>query len=217
MSSRKPDPAPRLARRTDWNARRRPLQQRSRAKVEAILTATIELLAETDLDELTTADIAARARIPIGSLYHYFPSKEGVLAELVARTTNRIDSAFAERLARDFGRLTWREAIERATDAAVHAYESDATFVAVWRASRFTPLFRDVAAAGDARFAELLSALPMAKTVRPIAIRTAIKLANAFLDWLLETSDPKERARITCEMKQAVIAYLAPEFDGREG
>jgi hypothetical protein len=138
-----------------------------------------------------------------------------VLAELVARTTDRIDSAFAERLALDFRRLPWREAIERATDAAVHAYESDATFIAVWRASRFTPLFRDAAAASDVRFAELLSALPMAKSVRPVAIRAAIRLANAFLDWILETSDPRERARITDEMKRAVIAYLAPEFEGR--
>ena len=215
MPPRKPDPARRLSRRAHLNPRRQPLQERSRAKVEAILAATIELFAETDLDDLTTADIAKRARIPIGSLYHYFPSKEGVLAELVARTTNRIDSAFAERLARDFERLPWREAIERATDAAVHAYESDATFIAVWRAARFTPLFRDVAAASDVRFAELLSALPMAKSVRPFAIRSAIRLANAFLDWILETPDPRERARITREMKQAVIAYLAPELEGR--
>jgi AcrR family transcriptional regulator len=38
-------------------------------------------------NDLTTADIAKRARIPIGSVCHSFASKEGVLAELVARDT----------------------------------------------------------------------------------------------------------------------------------
>jgi AcrR family transcriptional regulator len=211
-----PDPARRLERRARHSARREPHQKRARARVEAILSATIELLSERDVDDLTTADIARRARVPIGSVYHYFPSKEGVLAELVARTTQRVDSAFAERLARDFERLPWQRAVERAIDASVKAYESDAAFVAVWRATRGTPLFHDAAAASDERFAQLLGALPLVRgTIRPLAIRSAIRLANAFLDWVLETPDAKERTRITREMKRAVIAYLTPEFEGR--
>jgi AcrR family transcriptional regulator len=216
VAHRKPDTARRQERRARLNPRREPLQERSRARVEAILAATIELLSERDVDDLTTADIARRARVPIGSVYHYFPSKEGVLAELVARTTQRVDSAFAERLARDFGRLPWQRVVERAIDASVKAYERDVAFVAVWRATRGTPLFHDVASASDERFAELLGTLPLVRgAIRPLTIRSAIRLANAFLDWVLDTPDAKERARITREMKRAVIGYLAPEFDDR--
>lgn len=182
-------------------------------RVEQILRATVALLGELDVDDLTTAHIAKRARIPIGSVYHYFSSKEGILAELVARTMQRIDSAFVEHLARDFERLPWQRAIERAIDAALETYQSEPAFRAVWRATRFTPLFRDVLAASDVRFAEGLAALPMARGVRPLAIRTAVRLANAFLDWVLETPDPAERARITREMKRVVVAYLRPEFE----
>jgi AcrR family transcriptional regulator len=212
---RSPDPVRNLERRARLNPRREPLQERSRARVEAILRATVELLGELEVDDLTTAHIAKRARIPIGSVYHYFSSKEGVLAELVARTTHRIDSAFAEHLARDFERLPWQRAIEGAMDAALHAYESDEAFIAVWRATRLTPLFRDVLAASDVRFAERLAALPMAKAIRPMAIRSAIRLANSFLDWVLDTPSATERASITREMKRAVIAYLEPEFERR--
>jgi AcrR family transcriptional regulator len=213
---RRPDSARRRERRARLSPRREPLQERSRARVDAILAATVDLLGERDVDDITTADIAKRARIPIGSVYHYFSSKEGVLAELVARTTHRIDSAFAEHLARDFERLPWQRAIERAIDASLRAYGGDAAYLAVWRATRFTPLFRDVLAASDVRFAERLSSLPMAKSVRPLAIRSAIRVANTFLDWVLDTTDARERALITREMKRAVIAYLAPEFDARD-
>ena len=216
MAHRTSDSARRLERRARLSPRREPLQERSRARVEAILTATIELLAELDVEDLTTADIARRAGIPIGSVYHYFSSKEGVLAELVVRTTQRVDSAFAEQVARDFGRVPWQETLERAIDASVRAYASDDAFIAVWRATRGMPLFEEVAAAGDERFAKLLDGLPMVRgTIRPLVIRSAIRMANAFLDWILETPDARERTRITREMKRAVIAYLAPEFEGR--
>jgi len=216
MPSRKPEAASRLGRRSAWNARRRPLQERSRAKVEAILGAGIELLAEMDLEDLTTAHIAERAGIPIGSLYHYFPSKEGVLAELVSRTNRRVDSAFAEQIAREYGPLPWQDALARAIDVSVEAYSSDATYVAVWRATRGTRLFAETSAAGDERFAELLGAIPALRgTLRPQAIRAAIRIANTFLDWALEAADARERARVVREMKQAVIGYLTPEFEDK--
>jgi len=216
MAFRDPQTARRLERRARLEPRREPLQERSRARVEAILNATVELLADREVDDLTTADIAERARIPIGSVYHYFPSKEGVLAELVTRTAQRIDSAFTEQLARDFERLPWRRVIERAIDIAMRAYLSEASFVAVWRAIRNTTLFLDLAAASDERFAEVLGALPMGRGIRPLAIRGGIRIANTFLDWVLDTEDPRERARITREMKRAVIAYLEPEFEKSE-
>ena len=216
MSHRTTDSVRRIPRQAHLLPRRAPLQERSRARVEAILAATIELVAEMDIDELTTADIAKRARIPIGSVYHYFPSRDGVLAELVERTAQRVDSAFAVQIARDFERLSWQDALQGAIDATVRAYASDAASVAVWRATRGTPLFDDVYAASDERFAELLDALPMVRgKIRPIAIRSAIRMANAFLEWVLEIDDPRERARIIREMKRAVIAYLAPEFEDR--
>src|SRR5262245_10845169 len=99
MDRRAPPSTRRAARRERLQPRRAPLQARARARVEAILQATLALLATHDVDELTTAAIARRAKIPIGSVYSYFSSKEGVLAELIDRTTARIDEASAAVLA----------------------------------------------------------------------------------------------------------------------
>jgi AcrR family transcriptional regulator len=206
--------ARKAARQERLRPRREPLQARARARVEGILAATIDLLATHDVDEITTASIARRAKVPIGSVYHYFPSKEGVLAELVARTTSRVDAASTAALARELARLPWQQAIERTIDRSVLAYRSDAAFVAVWRATRGTQAFREAASASDERFAQLLETLPMVHgQVRPHTLRAAIRIANAFLDWVLDTPDARERGRVVREMKRALIAYLTPEFE----
>jgi AcrR family transcriptional regulator len=198
--------------------RREPLQARARARLERILAATVELLTEDGIDALSTGAIAKRARVPIGSVYHYYPSKEAILAELANRTTARVDAAVARSLGRDLHKLPWRRAVERAVDAAVDAYRSDVAYVAVWRATRESPAFREVAAASDERFARALSELPLIRArLRParipIATRTAIRMGNSFLDWVLDTPDPRRAAPIVREMKRALTTYLAADFE----
>jgi AcrR family transcriptional regulator len=214
VDGRDPHSARKAARQERLRPRREPLQARARARVEAILAATIDLLATHDVDEITTATIARRAKVPIGSVYHYFPSKEGVLAELVARTTSRVDTASTAALARELARLPWQQAIERVIDRSVLAYRSDDAYVAVWRATRGTQAFREAAAASDERFAQALESLPMVRgRIRPHALRAAIRIANAFLDWVLDTHDPRDRSRVVKEMKRALVAYLSLEFE----
>lgn len=71
--------------------KKRPTQARSRARVESILSAAEELLADVGYAAVTTNAIAERAGAPIGSLYQYFDSKDDVLAELAARFEGRIN------------------------------------------------------------------------------------------------------------------------------
>lgn len=63
--------------------RRRPKQGRSRDTVEAILTASQQILLRNGLNGFNTNVVAERAGISIGSLYQFFPGKEAILAALV--------------------------------------------------------------------------------------------------------------------------------------
>ena len=88
--------------------KKQPTQTRSRARVEAFLSAAEQLLAEVGYAGMTTNAIAERAGAPIGSLYQYFDSKDDVLAELATRFEDRItafasDALTPELLARDLG------------------------------------------------------------------------------------------------------------------
>ena len=62
----------------DAISRRQPRQERSRATVDAILTATTQVLMERGYAGLTTNRVAEVAGASIGSLYQYFPNKESM-------------------------------------------------------------------------------------------------------------------------------------------
>lgn len=65
--------------------RRPPRQERSQRRVDAILSATADLLVEVGYEALSTSAIAAHAGISVGSLYQFFPNKDAVLHELGLR------------------------------------------------------------------------------------------------------------------------------------
>ena len=73
--------------------RRTPQQARSKARVDAVITALLDLVSETErASELTTADIAARAGVPIGSLYEYFEDLPAIVDAAMARFLDRHDA-----------------------------------------------------------------------------------------------------------------------------
>jgi AcrR family transcriptional regulator len=64
--------------------RKSPRQARSAATVEAIRTATIQVLLAEGVARLTTTRVAERAGVSVGTMYQYFPHKEALLFALVS-------------------------------------------------------------------------------------------------------------------------------------
>jgi AcrR family transcriptional regulator len=62
-----------------------PTQQRSRERVEHILSVAEAMIVESGVGSLKTNEIAARAGVPVGSLYQYFTGVEGLVGALVDR------------------------------------------------------------------------------------------------------------------------------------
>lgn len=69
----------------DTNPRKRPTQARARGTVEALLIAAAQVLIQFGYEGTTTARVAARAGVSVGSLYQYFPNKEALVAGLIER------------------------------------------------------------------------------------------------------------------------------------
>ncbi|WP_189363074.1 TetR/AcrR family transcriptional regulator [Mesorhizobium sp. M4A.F.Ca.ET.022.05.2.1] len=73
------------ARRLATEPRRRPKQERSRERIDAILSTTMRLIGEKGIDAVTMKEVGALAGGPIATVYHYFPNKSAILAMLYER------------------------------------------------------------------------------------------------------------------------------------
>ena len=64
------------------SSRKRPQQARSSELVSTILQAAIQVLAKEGAQRFTTARVAEKAGVSVGSLYQYFPNKAAILFRL---------------------------------------------------------------------------------------------------------------------------------------
>src|ERR1700734_4514585 len=64
------------------SSRKQPQQARSAELVEAILDAAVQVLAKEGAQRFTTARVAEKAGVSVGSLYQYFPNKAAILFRL---------------------------------------------------------------------------------------------------------------------------------------
>jgi AcrR family transcriptional regulator len=67
--------------------RNTPIQQRSQKRLQSILDAGWEVLLEVGRDRLTSAMVAERAGMSIGTFYRYYEDRVALLEQLLTVTT----------------------------------------------------------------------------------------------------------------------------------
>jgi AcrR family transcriptional regulator len=92
---------------TDTAELRIPTQERGARRVESILDAAAELVAEVGVEGFTVQGLAGRAETSKGSLYHFFPDVASVLRALADRHLQAI-SAILSAIKED-PEINWRE------------------------------------------------------------------------------------------------------------
>jgi AcrR family transcriptional regulator len=75
-----------------FQPRKKPIQGRSKATVEAILEGTIRVLLDEGFETLTTTRVAEVAGVGVGTLYQYFPAKESLLFALLEREMTTLET-----------------------------------------------------------------------------------------------------------------------------
>lgn len=121
------------------SSRKQPQQARSSELVASILEAAVQVLASEGAQRFTTARVAERAGVSIGSLYQYFPNKAAILFRLQSdewRRTTRLLGEILEDTARPplerLRRLVLAFVRSECEEAAIRVALSDAA-----------PLYRD--------------------------------------------------------------------------
>ncbi|MER8804552.1 TetR family transcriptional regulator [Mesorhizobium sp. M0998] len=129
------------------SSRKQPKQARSAELVAAILQAAVQVLAKEGAQRFTTARVAEKAGVSVGSLYQYFPNKAAILFRLQSDEWRQTTS-----LLRDILEDIRKPPLDRLRDL-VHAFlrsecEEAAVRVALDDAA---PLYRDAPEAQAAR------------------------------------------------------------------
>lgn len=134
-------------RRLPITPRKQPQQARSTELVTAILQAAVQVLAEHGATRFTTARVAEKAGVSIGSVYQYFPNKAAILFRLQAEEW-RQTSEMLRSILEDAG----KPALERLRTL-VHAFIRSECEEAQMRVALndAAPLYRDAPEARQAR------------------------------------------------------------------
>ncbi|MEZ5144657.1 MAG: TetR family transcriptional regulator [Acidimicrobiales bacterium] len=112
--------------------RRRPQQQRSRAKVDALLDATDDLLAAEGAAAVTTTAVTERAGVAVETLYQYFAGVDALLGAVGERHAST--SGIAQRSLRDRRLTRKRDAANLALDTLIEYARETPAFRALWSA-----------------------------------------------------------------------------------
>jgi len=195
----------------DLAVRHRPVQERGRVRFDAILSAARELLAKGGLEGFTIEDVAARAEIPVGSVYQFFPNKFAIVAELDSRDTEAlIDDLMASssRLVGD----DWQAETNDLIDLVAAHWVDDPTRRAVWLAMRSTAATRSLAAEHSRALVNTL--LPMIQGLtedqtlaeQVTICEVVVEMSQSLLHFSVSDGEPNPAT--VRELKRMLRAYL---------
>ena len=195
------------------SSRKQPKQARSNELVSAVLEAAARVLAAEGAHRFTTARVAEKAGVSVGSLYQYFPNKASILFRLQSdewqRTTALLRRLLENRDQSPFDRLR----------ALVHAFilsECEEADLRVALADA-APLYRDAPETGDAKgegddiiqsfIDEILPQASLA-TRTTVAELIGSTFASVGKDFSEEPRTPAEIAIFSDAMADMFCAYL---------
>ncbi len=201
---------------TDENRVRKPRQARSKATVEAILEGAAQVLRVHGLDGCTTARVAERAGVSVGSLYQYFGNKEAIYDALCDR---HIEAMFLSRrsmLRRELpsdelgtALTTMMEELLRslATDPALHRQlRRHEAITGQSRLANYLERLQGLVAEQLRRHADLVRALDPDLAARILVDATA----GVIEPMAREDPEQLDRADVRREITALVAGYLSP-------
>jgi AcrR family transcriptional regulator len=129
------------------SARKQPQQARSAGLVAAILDAAVQVLAKEGAQRFTTARVAEKAGVSVGSLYQYFPNKAAILFRLQSDEWRQTSELLRGIL--DDAQKSPQERLRTLVHAFIHS-ECDEAKIRV-ALNDAAPLYRDAREAQEAR------------------------------------------------------------------
>jgi AcrR family transcriptional regulator len=164
-------------RKPQISQRKQPKQARSTGLVSAILEAAVQVLAKEGAQRFTTARVAEKAGVSVGSVYQYFPNKAAILFRLQRdewrQTTELLRNILADREKPPLERLR----------TLVHAFIQSEVDEAAMRVALgdAAPLYRDAPEVREARASGSHTVRVFLQEALPNATRATRALAGGLI------------------------------------
>jgi AcrR family transcriptional regulator len=194
---------------------RPPQQDRGQKRVESILDAAGELIAEVGMEAATMQAIADRAGASMGSLYHFFPNKDALVEALARRIVSVVTALNAQTMPISMVHAPLSTLFDQIVEGHFEFCQQHPSFMAVLEVTA-------TAQWGQAVHAELHTAivgqvtsylearLPgMDPMQRGIAARIAVAAVDNIIG-VIAHSTPEEQGPMKSELKQMLVRYFEP-------
>lgn len=196
--------------------RTEPIQERSAARIDALLDAAAAVVDEIGFDRLTTAMVAERAGASIGTVYRYFPDRIVLLQALRDRALLRYRRSVVAAIDAE-SPAHWWNAVECAIDAFVGMFRTEPGF----RIIRFSDVERAgvpedevVRPVGFAQqFADILSdeyGLPSGEELS-FRLEVVVEIMDSMINRAF-VEDPEGDERFISEARTVAREYLERRF-----
>ena len=193
----------------DVSPRRRPVQARSRERVNTILQHAAGIFREQGVDSTSMSAIARQSGMSLASLYRYFPNKAAIVNAIAERHVEKMEQALRAKLPQ----LSLSDAVDVLIDLFYDFYRTEPAYSAIWSGVEAMPELRQLdlrelysnARDLDARLQEEYPDLPAdrrwtASLLLPRSAGTILRLAATLPD--------EQGVLLVQEMKTMARAYL---------
>jgi AcrR family transcriptional regulator len=198
--------------------RRQPRQARSQERVNQILDVAEQMFIAEGYNATTTNAIAARAKVPIGSLYQFFPDKAAILQALALRYSEMLHQRFMELDPDEMTKLPLSSYVDRLIDATDRFFTDYPGYHAIFMEVQGTmPELDEIEAVADAQLIEDF-ATSLSQRYGDLdstdyeAIAFVLVKAIGTLLWLSLSQEPTFRQRLVAETKRLTLSYLQTYF-----
>lgn len=162
-------------------------QAKSEASIEKALDAALELFSEQGFRGSTMRDIAERAGISMGNLYHHFPNKDSLFERLFERYWERLLDPELE-LNKVFAEARFPDDLERLADAIEKVVEQNTSYILLiyvdvieFRGRHIHTFYENMAERFEATFGEKLAERQAAGEIGDVDPILAVMVATRWL------------------------------------
>jgi AcrR family transcriptional regulator len=198
--------------------RRQPRQARSQERVKQILDVAEEMFIANGYNATTTNAIASQAKVPIGSLYQFFPDKGAIVEALAVRYMEILRQQFNAIHTAETCQLNLSDYVDYILEATAQFLSSYPGYHAIFmQVQDRVPELEAIESAADNQliqdWASILSQYyPGLKPADYEAIAFVLVKAIGTLLWLSLSQEDTFKQRLVAETKRLMLSYLQSYF-----